>query len=67
MENIQLLGGIQATEFAKWRTNMVTEMTLRNSGYLSRDSKNTSTAEGNFDKDTYVTHLLKLSVEAKKF
>ena len=45
---------IQATEFAKWRTNMVTEMTLRNSGYLSRDSKNTSTAEGNFDKDTYV-------------
>ena len=29
---------IQATEFAKWRTNMVT-MTLRNSGYFQEIQK----------------------------
>ncbi len=45
---------IQATEFATWRTNMVNEKNLRESGYLSRESAYQSTADSNFSTDTYI-------------
>lgn len=45
---------VQAVEFAKWRTNMVNEKYLIDAGYIARDAQNQSTAEANFDTDTYI-------------
>ncbi|MCD2259735.1 gliding motility lipoprotein GldJ [Psychroserpens luteolus] len=45
---------IQAVEFASWRTDRVAEMDLQNAGYLERDSHLTSSAESNFNVDTYI-------------
>jgi gliding motility-associated lipoprotein GldJ len=46
---------IQATEFAKWRTNRVNENVIEKAGYLKKDAKLVSaTGEANFDTDTYL-------------
>ena len=46
---------IQATEFAKWRTNRVNENVLEKAGYLKKDSKLVDAkGEANFDTDTYL-------------
>jgi len=45
---------IQATEFANWRTDRVAEMALQEAGYLERGSQLNSTAESNFNVDTYI-------------
>ncbi|WP_298903114.1 gliding motility lipoprotein GldJ [uncultured Psychroserpens sp.] len=45
---------IQAVEFASWRTDRVAEMDLQNAGYLERDSHLTSSADSNFNVDTYI-------------
>jgi gliding motility-associated lipoprotein GldJ len=46
---------IQATEFAKWRTNRVNEATLEKEGYLKKDAKiNKVSAESTFDTETYL-------------
>ncbi|MDI1256535.1 MAG: gliding motility lipoprotein GldJ [Flavobacterium sp.] len=46
---------IQASEFAKWRTNRVNEAILEKEGYLKKDAKVTKvTAEATFDTDTYL-------------
>jgi len=45
---------IQATEFANWRTDRVAEMALQEAGYLERGSHLNSTAESNFNVDTYI-------------
>ena len=46
---------IQATDYARWRTNIVQEKTLRDFKYLSKDSEYMSDASNNFSKDTYVS------------
>lgn len=49
---------IQATEFAKWRTNRVNENILEKDGYLKKDSKvkfgEDVTATSTFDTETYL-------------
>jgi gliding motility-associated lipoprotein GldJ len=46
---------IQASEFAKWRTDRVNEANLEKEGYLKRDAKiNDVTAESNFSTETYI-------------
>ena len=46
---------IQATEFAKWRTNRVNENVLEKAGYLKKDSKLVDAkGEANFDTDAYL-------------
>lgn len=45
---------VQAVEFADWRTDRVNELYLRNEGYLSRESAYQSTADSNFNTDTYI-------------
>ena len=45
---------IQAVEFANWRTDRVAEMDLQKAGYLEKDSHLTSSAESNFNTDTYI-------------
>ena len=45
---------VQAVEFAEWRTDRVNELYLRNEGYLSRESEYQSTADANFNTDTYI-------------
>ncbi len=45
---------IQAVEFANWRTDRVAEMDLQNAGYLERDTHLMSSAESNFNVDTYI-------------
>ena len=45
---------IQAVEFANWRTDRVAEMELQDAGYLERDSHLNSSAESNFNVDTYI-------------
>jgi gliding motility-associated lipoprotein GldJ len=45
---------IQAVEFATWRTDRVNEKVLRDAGYLSRESAYESTADANFNTDTYI-------------
>ncbi|MCK8479680.1 gliding motility lipoprotein GldJ [Psychroserpens algicola] len=45
---------IQAVEFANWRTDRVAEMDLQEAGYLARDSQYSSSAESNFNVDTYI-------------
>ena len=46
---------IQATEFAKWRTDRVNEANLEKANYLKRDSKeNEVSAESSFDTETYI-------------
>ncbi len=46
---------IQATDFARWRTNIVQEKTLRDFKYLSKESEYMSEASNNFSTDTYVS------------
>ncbi|MCZ8144235.1 gliding motility lipoprotein GldJ [Flavobacterium sp.] len=46
---------IQATEFAKWRTNRVNEAILEREGYLKKDAKVTEAkADATFDTETYL-------------
>lgn len=45
---------IQAVEFASWRTDRVAEMKLQEAGYLERGSQLLSSAESNFNVDTYI-------------
>jgi len=46
---------IQATEFAKWRTERVNEAILEKQGYLKKDAKVTDvSAEANFSTETYL-------------
>ncbi|WP_353089235.1 gliding motility lipoprotein GldJ [Flavobacterium sp.] len=46
---------IQATEFAKWRTNRVNEAVLEREGYLKKDAKVTEAkADATFDTETYL-------------
>lgn len=46
---------IQATEFAKWRTDRVNEALLEKNGYLKRDAKILDqTAESTFSTETYL-------------
>ncbi|MGB3606267.1 MAG: gliding motility lipoprotein GldJ [Psychroserpens sp.] len=45
---------IQAVEFASWRTDRVAEIELQEAGYLARDSQYGSSAESNFNVDTYI-------------
>jgi gliding motility-associated lipoprotein GldJ len=45
---------IQAVEFAEWRTDRVNEKALRDAGFLTRESKTLSTADANFNTDTYI-------------
>jgi len=46
---------IQATEFAKWRTNRVNEAILEREGYLKKDAKVTDAkADATFDTETYL-------------
>lgn len=46
---------IQASEFAKWRTDRVNEANLEKEGYLKRDSKiNDVSAESTFSTETYI-------------
>lgn len=46
---------IQATEFAKWRTDRVNEATLEKQGYLKKDAKVTDiSAESTFSTETYL-------------
>jgi gliding motility-associated lipoprotein GldJ len=46
---------IQATEFAKWRTDRVNENILEKEGYLKRDAKITDvSAEATFSTETYL-------------
>lgn len=46
---------IQATEFAKWRTNRVNESILEREGYLKKDAKVVDVkADANFDTETYL-------------
>ena len=46
---------IQATEFAKWRTDRVNELYLEQNGYLKRDARLTdATADANFSTETYI-------------
>lgn len=45
---------IQAVEFANWRTDRVNEKYLRDAGFLSRESTYQSTADANFNTDTYI-------------
>jgi gliding motility-associated lipoprotein GldJ len=45
---------IQASEYAKWRTNRVNESILEKAGYLKKDAKLTDTkADASFDTETY--------------
>jgi gliding motility-associated lipoprotein GldJ len=47
---------IQATEFAKWRTNRVNESILEKDGYIKKDAKVVDAkADANFDTDAYLT------------
>jgi gliding motility-associated lipoprotein GldJ len=53
---------VQATEFAKWRTNRVNENILEKEGYIKKDAKITDEkADANFDTDAY------LAVPSKTF
>ncbi len=46
---------VQATEFAKWRTDMVNQAVLEKAGFLKKDSKVTDvTAEKTFSTETYL-------------
>jgi len=45
---------IQAVEFSNWRTDRVDEKSLRDAGYLSRESEYAATADANFNTDTYI-------------
>jgi gliding motility-associated lipoprotein GldJ len=45
---------IQAVEFASWRTDRIAEMKLQEAGYLERDSQFASSADSNFNIDTYI-------------
>jgi len=46
---------IQASEYAKWRTNRVNESILEKEGYLKKDAKLTVTkADASFDTETYL-------------
>ncbi|HEX8576300.1 MAG TPA: gliding motility lipoprotein GldJ [Flavobacterium sp.] len=46
---------IQATEFAKWRTERVNEDILEKEGYLKKGAKiNNISAESNFNTETYI-------------
>ena len=46
---------IQASEYAKWRTNRVNESILEKEGYLKKDAKLTDTkADASFDTETYL-------------
>ena len=46
---------IQASEYAKWRTNRVNESILEKAGYLKKDAKLTDTkADASFDTETYL-------------
>jgi len=46
---------VQATEFAKWRTNRVNENILEKEGYIKKDAKITDEkADANFDTDAYL-------------
>ncbi|AWA29707.1 gliding motility lipoprotein GldJ [Flavobacterium magnum] len=46
---------IQATEFAKWRTDRVNEAILEKQGYLKKDAKiNDVSAESTFSTETYL-------------
>jgi gliding motility-associated lipoprotein GldJ len=46
---------IQATEFAKWRTNRVNEAVLEKEGYLKKESKITDVdAQNTFDTESYL-------------
>jgi gliding motility-associated lipoprotein GldJ len=46
---------IQATEFAKWRTDRYNENNLEKEGYLAKDAKVTkATADANFSTETYL-------------
>jgi gliding motility-associated lipoprotein GldJ len=46
---------IQATEFAKWRTDRVNESVLERDGFIKKDAKVLDTkAEANFSTDTYL-------------
>jgi gliding motility-associated lipoprotein GldJ len=46
---------IQATEFAKWRTDRVNEAILEKQGYLKKDAKiNDASAEATFSTETYL-------------
>ncbi len=46
---------IQATEFAKWRTNRVNESVLEREGYLKKDAKVVDVkADATFDTETYL-------------
>ena len=46
---------IQATEFAKWRTDRVAENSLEKAGYLKKNAKNRDvSAEKNFSVETYL-------------
>lgn len=46
---------IQASEFAKWRTDRVNEATLEKEGYLKRDAKiKDVSAESTFSTETYI-------------
>ncbi len=47
---------IQATEFAKWRTNRVAEASLEKGGYIKKNAKVTDIGpEKSFDSETYLT------------
>ncbi len=46
---------VQATEFAKWRTDRVNESTLENYGYLARNAKTTAVdADNIFSTEAYI-------------
>ncbi len=46
---------IQATEFAKWRTNRYNETILENEGFIKKDAPvKDVTAESTFDTETYI-------------
>ena len=45
---------IQATEFAKWRTDRVNELGLQEAGYLTRGTEYDATSDANFTTETYV-------------
>ncbi len=45
---------IQATEYAKWRTNMVNELMLEQEGYTAKGARYKTKPGENFDTETYL-------------